>query len=132
MRTINIKFPLEDDKVKNNLFQLNEITREALKSNLLLLLLTNKGERYYQSDYGIDIRRFLFDPNDGQTHSSIEDEIRNAVKTFIPELNILSVEIFTGIDDLDINLKDNQINIVIDFTYSDDTFSEVDSLSIIV
>ena len=124
MNSINIKFPLEDDKVTNGLFEMNNVTKDALTSNLVLLLLTEKGQRYYQPDYGINIRKYIFEPNDGISQSDVEQEIRDTVSKYIPQLSISSVQIFTGTDDKDNNLNDNQINLLIDFKYTEDTFSE--------
>ena len=132
MNSINIKFPLTDDKSKNRLFQLNNVTKDALVSNLMLLLLTEKGERYYQPDYGVNIRRYIFEPNDGLTQSDIEGEIRDTVKNFIPELTISRVQIFTNEDEEASNLKDNQVSVVVDFKYSEDVFSETGRLELTI
>lgn len=132
MNSINIKFPLSDDKVKNRLFEMNNVSKDALTSNLLLLLLTEKGERYYQPDYGANIRKYIFEPNDGLSQNDIESEIRKTVKRFIPQLSIISVKIYTNEDDEGDQLKDNQVNVVVDFNYSEDAFSETGRLELIL
>jgi phage baseplate assembly protein W len=132
MNSINIKFPLEDDKVKNGLFEMNNVTKDALTSNLLLLLLTEKGERYYEPDYGTNLRRYIFEPNDGLTQSEIEQEIRETVKRFIPQLTISGVEIITSDDDGGEALNDNQVNVNVDFKYNEDVFSESGRLELII
>lgn len=130
MKSINIKFPLEDDRIKNGLFEMNNLTKEALTSNLLLLLLTEKGERYYQPEYGTNLKRFIFEPNDGLNQSDIEGDIRDTVKLFIPELTITNIEILSKIDDE--TVKENQINVIVDFNYSEDVFSENGRLEITI
>lgn len=132
MKSINIKFPIEDDKVKNGLFEMNNVTKDALTSNLLLLLLTEKGQRYYEPEYGVNIRKYIFDPNDGLNQSDIEQEIKETVKKFIPELTISQVQIFTGKNDTGDKISDNQVNLLIDFKYAEDTFSETGRLEITI
>lgn len=132
MNTINIKFPLEDDTVTNRLFKMNNVTKDALTSNLILLLLTEKGERYYEPDYGVNIKKYIFEPKDGQTQSDIEEEIRDTVKLFIPELTISSVQFFSDVDDEGDDVGDNQINILVEFKYADDVFSETGSITLTV
>ena len=132
MNTINIKFPLEDDNVTNRLFKMNSVTKDALTSNLILLLLTEKGERYYEPDYGVNIRKYLFEPKDGVTQSDIEEEIRQTVKLFIPQLTISSVKFFSDTDDVGDDLGDNQINILVEFKYSEDVFSETGSITLTI
>ena len=125
MKSINIKFPLADDNEKNQFFQMNEVTKDALTSNLLLLLLTQKGQRYYNPNYGTNLLQYVFEPKDNLTITEVEREIKITVKEFIPELTITNVEFFTdGNDDQGDIVGDNEIRVVINFVYSEDTFSE--------
>lgn len=122
MSYINIKFPLTDD-VENNFFlKRNEITMDAIKSNLMLLILTKKGSRYMLRDYGTNLEKFLFDPNDTLTESDIETEIKNTVNKYIPKLTINKV-VFENNDE-------NTMIITINFVYSDDFYSETSQLTI--
>lgn len=128
---INIKFPLEDDVEKNILFKQNNVTKDALVSNLLLLLLTEEGERFYMSDYGINLRKYIFEPKDEVTQSEITEEIRDKVKRFIPQLTITKVEFYSAETDQDGNpLMENEVVAQVNFTYNNDTFSEQGSVEI--
>jgi phage baseplate assembly protein W len=122
MSYINIKFPLTDD-VENNFFlKRNEITMDGIKSNLMLLILTKKGSRYMLRDYGTNLEKFLFDPNDTLTESDIETEIKNTVNKYIPKLTINKV-VFE-------KTEENTMIITINFVYSDDFYSETSQLTI--
>lgn len=131
MKAINIKFPLEDDVEKNVLFKQNSVSKDALVSNLLLLLLTEEGERFYMSDYGINLRKYIFQPKDSITEGEITEEIKQKVKDFIPQLTITKVQFFSAETDMDGNLlEETEIVAHIDFTYSNDTFSDQGSVEI--
>ena len=54
----------------------------AVKQAVLNLLLTNKGERVYDSDYGSNIRTYLFEPLDFGTAGTIKDEIVRTIKNY--------------------------------------------------
>ena len=129
MRSFNIKFPLQDDKELNTYFKMNYLTKDVYSSDLLLLLLTEKGERYYEPEYGCGLLKFVFDPNDETTAVEIEKQIKNTVAKYIPSLTIKSVD-FKRIED-DPNIKsEHQLNVNIRFTYNDNTFSENAELNI--
>lgn len=132
MKTINIKFPLTDDVEKNRLFGLNSVSKDALTSNLVLLLLTEKGERYYEPDFGTSLKKFLFEPKDDLTMGDIERDIRETVKKFIPQLSIKQVQFFSESDDLGENVGDNELRVVVDFTYTEDVFSESGRLELTI
>lgn len=125
MITYNIRFPLNDDLSKNTYFSMTTATKDAFSSNLLLLLLTQKGERYYDPNYGTDLLKFIFEPNDGITISDIEEEIRNTVARYIPNLTINSITFNDDHPDNDVRL-----NVNIKFTYEEDAFSEAGELDI--
>lgn len=130
MKSFNIKFPLYDDKIKNGYVETNTVTKDGLSSNLLLLLVTKKGERLYQPDYGTNLIKYLFEPSDSITEQDIESEIKETVKLYMPELTITGLKFFTGHDDQGNKIGDNEISVVVDFTYNEDTYSDVGQLSI--
>jgi len=117
---INIKFPLEDDLNNNYFLDMSKTTKDALRSNLLLLLLTEKGERYYLPDYGTDLNKFLFDPKDAETLKRIESEIKKTVAKFIPQLIISRVDFYMIEDETGLVVDENTIEIEIKFLYSND------------
>jgi phage baseplate assembly protein W len=120
---INIKFPITDDVKKNFLMQRNETTMDGIKSNLMLLLITEKGTRYFQRDYGTDLRRFLFEQSDEITQSDIIDDIKLVVKKYMPKINIDSI-VFESI-------KENRVLLTITFTYTDDFYTESNKIEIV-
>ena len=60
----------------------------AVKQAVLNRLLTNKGERVYDSDYGSNIRTYLFEPLDFGTAGTIKDEIVRTLKNYEPRVSI--------------------------------------------
>jgi len=86
-RYINIRFPFQDDP-EGKFLKLNSDSKQAIKSDLVHLLLTNKGERLYLPDFGANLRRYLFEPNDTTSTNGIKNEISEAVRKFIPNLTI--------------------------------------------
>lgn len=125
MKFINIKFPLEDDSINNFLFDRNATTKESLKSNLMLLLLTNTWERYFNPLYGTDLLRYIFEQNDDNVRIDIENNIRNAVNRYIPKLTINRVDFQEPEQG-----EENNLNLLINFTFNDDVYRETDVLII--
>ena len=130
MNSYNITYPLRDDNVTGGLLSTNRVTKDSYSSNLLLLLLTQKGERYYDSEYGTNLLKYVFEPNDNLTSNLIEEEIKNTVSLYIPELKITSVTFNFGFDDMGNKISDNQINVNVKFVYSEGTLNEAGSIDI--
>lgn len=73
----------------NGVFATNYTTLSQAKNNLLNLIMTKKGERVMQPDFGCDIWKLIFEPiirDDIDT--KIEFTINDAVKKWLPYLNI--------------------------------------------
>ena len=86
-RFINIDFPFKDSP-EGFYFNLNATDADAIRADLLHLLLTNKGERLYSPDFGSDLKKFIFEPNDSITHEQIKDNLNETIKRYMPNLII--------------------------------------------
>lgn len=130
MRSYNIRFPIKDDNEKNKYFLMNQVTKDAFSSDLLLLLLTQKGERYYEPNYGTNLLKYIFDPNDNFTESDIDQEIKRTVSLYIPSLRINKITFNSITDDHGNDIPDEQLNVNIKFVYTENSFSETGELDL--
>ena len=122
-RFININFPFKDSR-QGFFLDLNNTDNEAIKADLLHLLLTRKGQRLYLPDFGTDLLKFIFEPEDGITFEAIKSEIRNEIQRYLPNLEM---------DDLLIEESpDNEYAVVvtIQYTITDGVFESSDILTI--
>ena len=84
---ININYPFKDSH-KGFFLDLNDQDNQAIKADLLHLILTRKGQRLYKPDFGTDLLKFIFEPEDGITLNGIKEEITKEVKTYLPQLQL--------------------------------------------
>lgn len=98
--------------ISNGIFAVNFTTIDQSKDNLINLIMTKKGERLMQPNFGCDIWNILFTPIvDGDINFEVERAITEAVDNWLPSIVITGLSI--NIDD---ELKDtNSINISIGF-----------------
>jgi len=91
-RFINIKFPFSDDP-KGKFVEMTQTNEEAIKSDLLHLLLTTRRERLYLPSFGTNLRQYLFEQNEGKVHEGIKQELQQAINKFIPNLQINEITV---------------------------------------
>lgn len=100
MTTYGIDFPFRDsltgEYVKTTLDPEAEV-----RANLIHLLLTRKGSRYYLPDFGTRLYEYIFEQNDQVSFNHIEEEIRDSIKKYIPNLDVNSIEVVSAEDDPD-------------------------------
>ena len=105
--TYGIDYPFRDSS-KGDYLNMTEIPEKEIRANLIHLILTKKGSRYYLPDFGTRMYEFIFDQNDFVTHNLIEEEIREGVKKYIPNLDINSISIMSADNDPDQRRSSNQ------------------------
>lgn len=117
---LGIRFPFANSK-DGFYFDLTKTTKESVKSNLLHLLTTRKGNRLYKPDFGSNLYQYIFQPMDDITFNQIQNEITSAVKLNIQGINIDSVEMSS---------EDHTINLMINYSYNDGLFLVKDILDV--
>ena len=107
---IGLKLPFNRDK--SGLFGRTQTTLEQAGSNIKNLLLTAKGERVMQPDFGSRLRELLFEQYTEDLSSRIQDEIQEAISTWLPYINIKSIDV-----EMTNELRDqNRVNLSLQFT----------------
>jgi hypothetical protein len=71
----------------------------AIKQAIVNLLLTNRGERLFQPDYGSDIRSLLFEPLDYGTAGRMKSAIVYSLSTFEPRISVTRLECIPNYND---------------------------------
>ena len=141
--TYGISFPFRDS-FDGKYLDLSNYDEQEIRNNLIHLLLTRKGTRYYLPDFGTRLYEFIFEPLDGPTFSEIESEIRESAGVYLPGITITKISITAAsdgeedkgsyINDNDervfrvpnISDKEHTAKVKIDYTVNNDVFNSSD------
>ena len=107
--SVGIDFPFARVPNQDGYFSTTKTTIESVKNNIKLLLQTQKGERVFQPNLGVSIRRFLFEQITEDTQVQIENDIVDTFATWLPFVELREIDINAD------NQDKNQINIKIVF-----------------
>ena len=107
--SVGLDLPVARVPNKDGYFATTKTTIESVKNNIRLFLQTQYGERVFQPNLGINIRRFLFEQITEDTQVQIENDIVDTFATWLPLVDLREIDIDTGRQD------QNQINIKIVF-----------------
>lgn len=108
-----IKYPLSEESERLTFFDMNETMIEGVKSKLLHLILTPKGQRLRHPEFGTGLIKFIFEPNDGTTWNVVKEEIRKQVALYIPEVVFDDINIHHNLEEA------NSIYIEVDYSVND-------------
>lgn len=89
-----IKFPFNIVSEDKTLLDLNKSKAERVKSQLMHLLFTQKGQRLRSPEFGTNLIQFIFSPNDSQTWEDVKFDLKQSVKRWVPECILDDIEIY--------------------------------------
>jgi hypothetical protein len=90
--TYGINFPFRDSN-RGDYLELTQYQSQEIRADLIHLLMTRKGSRYYLPDFGTRLYEFIFEPLDGITFDAIESDIRDSVNRYMPNLILNNITI---------------------------------------
>ena len=119
-KAIGVSIPFNGGGVFKSTFS----TKDQIKSNLINLLLTYKGERVLNPQFGADLPRLLFEPINNELITKIQDQIINNVNIYVPEVILTNIEVTPDTDhntlyvmvEYQLKISGNKDKIIIDFS----------------
>jgi phage baseplate assembly protein W len=102
MSGLSVKLPLALDE--NDGFKLNKTFKEMVQQNLKNLCLTSPGEKCMDLNFGVGLRRYLFELNSGLTTSKIDSKIREQATKYMPFIEIQEIDFKNNEEEMDYNM----------------------------
>ncbi len=83
-------FPFQIDREDSDYILINK-SNDLIKQNLTNLILTTPGERMMDPQFGVGIRRFLFENKTAALTGTIKNLINSQVKKYMPFISVDNV-----------------------------------------
>ena len=97
---VGVDLPFTGAAVFNTTYE----TKDAIKANLINYFLTNKGERFFNLNFGSDIRLLLFENITQEKIEQTKVTVAKEIADFFPRVQISKFEIFSDPDTNLVNL----------------------------
>jgi phage baseplate assembly protein W len=123
------RLPLTIDQIDGAYGLLKDI-RSLAQQNLKMLILTEKGERIMIPQYGVGLKRKLFENKSPSLESSIQSAITSQVNRYLPYISIQNIEVGESQDSLT-NISTEQ-SYELKITYIIIPTNETDMLTIVL
>jgi phage baseplate assembly protein W len=77
--------------------------RELVRQNFGILMHTIPGERVMDANFGVGLRRYLFEPDRPQLYGQISSRIKSQVSQYLPYISIDSITFGSADEGADYN-----------------------------
>ena len=91
-----VKYPLFDKENISSAIFIKTKGFELLKSMVRQFVKTERGERIMLPNFGLSLKRFLFEPITPDLILNIENEIYSGFAQYLPDVRILSLNVAPG------------------------------------
>lgn len=118
-KAVGFGFPLNGDAV----FVPTYTTSDQIKANLVNWLLTNKGERIMNPNFGADLKSLLFQQADVGLEDQLQFNIETSIKEYFPMIQVKEIN-------FDIDPDRNTTNFIL--TYEIVLFGVEDTVNILL
>lgn len=118
-KAVGFGFPLNGDAV----FVPTYTTSDQIKANLVNWLLTNKGERIMNPNFGADLKSLLFQQADVGLEDQLQFNIETSIKEYFPMIQVKEIN-------FDIDTDRNTTNFIL--TYEIVLFGVEDTVNILL
>jgi phage baseplate assembly protein W len=100
-KAVGFGFPFNGNAVFVPTYQ----TRDQIKANLVNFLLTDRGERVFNPNFGANLKRLIFENINDSTLDGLRSTIENSINTFFPQISIKNIEFNNKVDENTINFS---------------------------
>lgn len=88
-----IKYPFVTNDSENFFIDLNKSRKDYVRSLLMHIVFTPKGQKLRDPMFGTDLIKYIFEPSDGISWELVKNEVSEAVQKYIPNLTINDLQV---------------------------------------
>lgn len=78
-----------------------------VKSDLMVLLLTEPGERVMLPEFGTPLKKYIFEQSDSIIVDRIKETVANSIRTWEPRIAVSAIEVTNSRDSMESSLNVN-------------------------
>lgn len=119
-----IKYPFTSDDFQKFYVDVNSDTKDKVRSQLMHVVFTPKGQRIRMPEFGTDLIKFIFDPDEGITWESIKSEVSESVNRWINNVKVNDIQVVKNEND------DSEIYVRLDYSVIDGNKVTNDSIGV--
>mgnify|MGYP003127107298 CR=1 FL=1 len=122
---VGIDLPIRRDTGLDGFFASTSTTIEAVKNNIRNLLQTNEGERFFQPNLGLNLRRLLFEQVTDENLLSVQDAILDKFDFWLPFVEIRDIQVLNTDNDTTIGVNEIRVKILFNIKQDPNTLDSV-------
>lgn len=117
-----ITYPFTSLNDENTFIDINKDIKTRARSLIMHVIFTPKGQKIRDPEFGTNLIKYIFSPNDNMTWDDIKNEISEAIKRYVYGMTLNDISILNSDD------NNGQIFVRIDYSISNGVGQLSDSI----
>jgi len=122
---VGIDLPIHRGDGQDGFFASTSTTIEAVKNNMRNLLQTEEGERFFQPNLGIGLRKLLFEQITNENLISIQDAILDKIEFWLPFVEVRDIQVLSRDEDTTIGVNEIRVKILFNLKQDPNTLDSI-------
>ena len=122
---VGIDLPIRRGNDLDGFFVSTSTTIEAVKNNIKNLLQTEEGERLFQPNLGIGLRKLLFEHITTENLIGVQDAILDKIEFWLPFVQVSDIKVLSRDDTTDIGMNEIRVKILFNLKQDPNTLDSV-------
>lgn len=119
-----IKYPFTADNNDKLYLDLNENHTEGIKSQVLHVIFTPKGQKLRDPEFGTNLIKYIFNPSDDETFEGVKTEISAQVSKYVPSVTFRDIVIYSDEE------NDNGIIVMVEYSVKRGVKTEITKVAV--
>jgi phage baseplate assembly protein W len=94
-----VKYPFLNDNERHFYVAANESVADKVRSQLMHIVFTPKGQRIRNPEFGTDLIKYIFDQSDDVTWESVKTEVSESVTRWSNNLSLRNISVVKSEED---------------------------------
>jgi phage baseplate assembly protein W len=119
-----ITYPFTADNNDGTYLDLNKTNADGIKSQVLHVIFTPKGQKLRDPDFGTNLISYIFNQATDETFDDIKDEITRQVSKYVPSVTFRDVSVYND------EGKENSIVVMIEYGVKMNNKTEITKVAV--
>ena len=122
---VGIDLPIRRGDDLDGFFATTSTTIEAVKNNIRNLLQTEEGERFFQPNLGLGLRRLLFEHLTNENLIGIQDTILDKIDFWLPFVEVRDIQVLSRDEDTTVGVNEIRVKILFNLKQDPNTLDSI-------
>lgn len=119
-----IKYPFSSENLDNVYMDTNNSYANSIKSQVVHVIFTPKGQKLRDPDFGTDLVKYIFGQKDDETLSLVKTEITRQLAKYVPAAKFLDLNIYSD--------EESDNGIIVSIKYSVSVGNKTDETTVAI